>query len=111
MKNKVSTRWFIYCCEDAKSNEVAASALSSLKGANTEFSHLLCADGNHRHLYEVPDYLFAHGLYKSQKELGAKFQIFLSLKEGKPQHFVLSNKKKITMSQVKKASDKIKCRQ
>lgn len=102
----VKTTWFIFC-EDAHSNEVVSTTLDGAQ-SNSEFSLMECVDGVKRHLYRVTGYSVASRLFKSQKQLKAKLQIFRSQNDGKPAVWEFIVKKKPTLNQLKKKSDRIK---
>jgi hypothetical protein len=102
------TKWFLFC-EDAHSNEVVSRTILETQGAVTDFKWRLCADGNKRPLYEVPDYQFANRLWKSQKQLAAKLQIFTSRNEEQPKAWAkIIKKKKPLLKTIKERSDAIK---
>lgn len=105
-EKKAKATWYIFC-EDAHSNEVVSATLDGAQ-SNSEFSLMECADGVKRHLYRVTDYSVASRLFKSQKQLKAKLQIFRSQNDGKPVVWEFIVKRKQTLSQLKKKSDHIK---
>ncbi|MFA6609083.1 MAG: hypothetical protein WCT07_04230 [Candidatus Paceibacterota bacterium] len=101
MSKKARNKWFVFCKDEA-SNEALSLALSAVKGFNPDFSHLLCADGEYRHLYEVPEHSFAKRFVKAKHQV----EIFFSQNDGKPQRFNLLNKQKSTLEKLAKASKK-----
>lgn len=103
MSKKAGNKWFVFCKDEA-SNEALALALSAVKGFSSGFSHLLCADGEYRHLYEVPEHSFAKRFVKA----GYQVEIFFSQNDGRPQRFNLPSKSKITLKKIAKASEKLK---
>lgn len=106
MVKKTGNKWFLFCTskDDGSANETISEALSNIKGFNSDFSQLECADGETRHLYEVPDCSFARRFVKNRFEV----EIFFSKDDGKPQQFALPIKRKITLVELAERSEKIK---
>ena len=104
MTQPVKTTWYIHCL-NTHTNELIAEAL---KGLQSSFGEQECADGVKRPLYMVPEYSFVSKVYKSRKQLYAKFEIFRSQNDGKPTLWKFEIKKKISLKQIKGRSDTLK---